>query len=47
MDKSLLAKKIFHFHINEGSTNCKIWYYRMKMFFIEIEHEHVKAIDLR
>ena len=54
MDESLLTKKIFHSHLNQGSTTCnrKIWCYRVKMFFIETErereheHEHVKGIDL-
>ena len=41
MDESLLAKKIFLSHLNQGSTNHKIWCYRVKMFFIEIEHEHI------
>ena len=41
MDESLLAKKIFLSHLTQGSTNRKIWCYRVKMFFIEIEHEHI------
>ena len=41
MDESLLAKKIFLSYLNQGSTNRKIWCYRVKMFFIEIEHEHI------
>ena len=41
MDESLLAKKIFLSYLPQGSTNRKIWCYRVKMFFIEIEHEHI------
>ena len=42
MDESLLAKKIFLSHLNQGSKGSKIWCYRVKMFFfIEIEHEHI------
>ena len=41
MDESLLAKKIFLSHLTQGSTNRKIWCYRVKMSFIKIEHEHI------
>ena len=41
MDESLLAKEIFLSHLTKGSTNRKIWCYRVKMFFMEIEHEHI------
>ena len=41
MDESLLAKKIVLSHLTQSSTNRKIWCYRGKMFFIEIEQEHI------
>ena len=41
MDESLHAKKIFLSHLNQGSVTGKVWCYRVKMFFSEIEHEHI------
>ena len=45
MDESLLAKKIFPSHLDQGSTNCKIWYYRVKMYFIELSMSRPSSCD--
>ena len=38
MDDELLAKRVFNNCLRESSARCKTWYYRVQLFYIEIEH---------
>ena len=41
MSDSNLAKRVFTSSMAQSNCNCKTWCFRVKTFFIQIQHEHI------